>query len=144
MNKENKILLEETYNFFKIKRKRSVRIYVYLNLSLFTLSAIGIVLNIFALRLNNDILSKDFFIVVTILTASSSALSTIISTFKFKIKYQKWNKQIKDIKEEVKLYENNENDYSDEAEKDSILLGRILEIRGHTKRIENKEGINTI
>ena len=125
MDKVNKIYLE-----FKLKYRKTITLFLMINIIIFSLTAISILLNVFAIRKNEaGNTTKWLFVTIAILSSVSGLISSWMSIYRFRGK----NKNIKEVIEGIEIekqhYKDKIGDYSlEEAERIFIdNIERLLE-----------------
>lgn len=124
--------MEQVNNYYeKIVKKynKSKTIFYIINFLILFLSAIFIILNLFAIRYNpggND--TKWLFVTIAILTAISAFISSITSLYIFKTKQKEYFQKINALEEEKRKYLNEEDIYSNSTNKDKILIDKATNI----------------
>lgn len=129
--------INKIYNKLAKDHRRSFFLYTFLSITLFTLSAVLVVLNLFAIRMNpNQLLHEDqslkhqqyYFIAIVVLTAIAGTISGALSLFTFKKRAKIQRIQIERINNEVKKYKNNIETYKDQKNKDKKFVNNIKTI----------------
>lgn len=123
------------YNKLLKRYKTSLSLMVFLSVSSFFLSAVLVILNLFAIRMNPAKVISDpalrseqwYFIAIVIITTISGSISGILSLFTFKKKAKVKAKMIERIKKEINDYKKEEAQYS-KTQKDKIFIDNIKEI----------------
>lgn len=131
---------EEVNKMFEhIRRKKAVSqtVFITLNVSIFCLSASLIILNLFSVRWSpaNEDTTKWLFVVLSILVALSTFVTSLLSIFVYRRKSQEKSEKIEAIKREKKKFQNKEDVYSGTAREAEIKLieklNEILNIELH-------------
>ena len=123
------------YNKLLKRYETSFSLMVFLSVSAFFLSAVLVILNLFAIRMNPAKVISDpalrneqwYFIAIVIITTISGAISGVLSLFTFKKKAKIKVKMIERIRKEINNYKNEEAQYS-KTQKDKIFIDNIKEI----------------
>ena len=108
MDKVNNIYLE-----LKSKYKKSITIFLLLNIIVFSLTAISILLNIFTIRKNEaGDTTKWLFVTIAILSAVSGLISSIMSIYTFRKRNRNTKEIINSIEIEKRHFKDKSGDYS--------------------------------
>ena len=129
--------INKIYNQLSHRYRRSFILYTSLSVAVFSLSAVLVILNLFAVRMNpnrtlNDASLKHeqwYFIAIIALTAISGAISGALSLFTFKKRARYQQEQIDKINREIKNYKGSLEEYKrDGVNKDKKFIRNIQEI----------------
>ena len=128
MDKVNKIYLE-----LKNKYKKTMTIFLMLNIIIFILTSASILLNIFAIRKNEaGDTTKWLFVTIAILSAISGFISSLMSIYTFRKRNKKIRETIDGIEIEKKNFKEKSREYSlDNSEKSFVdNIERLLKKNG--------------
>lgn len=128
--------VDEIYEFFSQKEKKTNRIFIVLNVIAILLAAALIIMNLFAIRFNpvkangssNDSLIIWMFVAVSIVVGLAAATTSISSIFLFRKRATAYREKKEKIKEEQDKYKSNKGPYKKKADKDKTLIERVLKI----------------
>ena len=122
--------VKEIYNELHKKYTRSIIIHTSLNISIFIVSALIIVLNIFAIRKNpaNDSMTKWIFVVVAIMVAITGFFSSINSLFVLRKKNKDITTKIEKINIEKQLFKEKNKHYKKIDNDEELFIRNITEI----------------
>lgn len=129
--------INKIYNQLSHRYRRSFILYTSLSIAVFTLSAVLVILNLFAVRMNPNRTLHDaalkheqwYFIAIIALTAVSGAVSGALSLFTFKKRARYQQEQVDKINREIKNYKNSLEEYKrDGVNKDKKFIRNIQEI----------------
>lgn len=130
--------INKIYNKLAKDHSKSFFLYAFLSVTLFVLSAVLVVLNLFAIRMNpNQTLHDEepalkhqqyYFIAIVVLTAIAGTISGALSLFTFKKRAKIQRIQIERINNEVRKYKNNLEDYETTKHRDKKFVKNIRTI----------------
>lgn len=122
--------VNEIYNSLRKKYKRTNTTFTLINITIFAVSAIIIVLNIFAIRKNpaDESTVKWLFVTIAILTAVSAFISTFISLYVFRKRNKKIMEKTDKINHEKEQYNDNLGKYSEVKNKEALLIENVTTI----------------
>ncbi|AAT27593.1 hypothetical protein [[Mycoplasma] mobile] len=115
--------IKEQYKTFKKRYVVGYGIFLTLNIAIFAISSMLVVLNLFAIRLNNNQLSRPFFIAIAFITGSIAFFSSLNAFFEFKNLHKDLNDRIKMINEEMDEFKKSQTKYA----KDDIQFLKLFE-----------------
>lgn len=120
----------EIYSSLRKKYKRTTTTFMMINITIFAVSAIIIVLNIFAIRKNpaDEPTVKWLFVTIAILTAVSAFISTFISLYVFRKRNKKIMEKTDKINHEKEQYKDNLGKYSNVENKEALLIQIVTSI----------------
>lgn len=117
------------YKHWKHKHRRSVFVYILINMFIFSMLASTSVLNLWALKYGtNDIIVKIMFIIMAIMSAFGAFISGIISFFHYKRQVQLAQEKIGLIKNHWQWYSEKKVGIYDTNRRDINLLENVTEI----------------
>lgn len=127
--------VDQIHKFFKKKEKRSNRIFVLLNLISFSLAALLVILNLFAIRFNPVKLNhspKDniviwMFVAMSIITGVTAVVTGVMSFFVFRKRAAKYRDKKESIQSEQEAYKKREGHYADK-DRDHHLVENVTKI----------------
>jgi len=102
--------------YYKLKKRyiNSISFYIFLNLVLFSLAAGSVILNLYAIRFNNDVETKILFLVISGLTSASTLITAIYSIIYYRTNLSDVKRILKRINKNIKMYKSNESPYNDD------------------------------
>lgn len=123
------------FKTLKRKYQRSLFIFIFLSITSFILSAVLVILNLFAIRYNPGLHDHSLslkteqwlFICIVIISTISSLISSILSLFTFKKRAKIKKSKIEKIKIELQKYHDETGDYV-EGDKDRNLVNIVASI----------------
>lgn len=117
------------FRYLALKRKYFVSQFwfYFLNFLSFGTAAAIVVLNLFAIKLNNDADLKKLFVVMAIISATITFLTTIVSFFTLKKSAIKANHKLERIETEYKKFKDKKDDYKTK-EAEHLIIKRITYI----------------
>ena len=122
--------VNEIYLELKKRYKGSTRIFLLINLTIFIVSAVIIVLNVFAIRKNpaDQPFIKWLFVAVTILTAVSGFIGSLISLYVFRKRNKSILEKTDKIEFERKQHKEKAGDYALTTNRDAMLINKVTKI----------------
>lgn len=122
--------VKQIHHELVVKYKRTTRMYRIINVSAFFGTALVIILNIFAIRMNPTQESTTIwlFVSVAILTALTAFFSSILSFFVYRKRNKDISEKITKIELEKEDYKNNAGEYEKTNNNERLLIERITEI----------------
>lgn len=123
------IRVQRQYDLLLKKRKRSLTIYLVINISQIILTAIIIILNLYLVRMNKapELTTKWIFIMIAILVAITSAVSSYMSLMIYRKKSKILSDKQRKIVNELDKHEHKVEEYSGEYS-DEVLIKKVNEI----------------
>jgi hypothetical protein len=113
----------------KRKQKRTNAFYIFINILSFSITAGLIILNIFAIRWNNNKdINKMLFVAIAIVTGLVGATISITTLFNFKTNSQKFQNKINLIEIEKKKFESRKEECSKKNPQE-IFINKIIDIK---------------
>lgn len=121
---------------FKKKRKKSMGLYILLNMSIFTLAALLIILNLFTIRFN-PLKSAGYngwqknmwmFVLSSIFATISTFFSSLVAFFKYRQFVKESMKKIRDINALKVDFDNKINQFENPETRDAVLVEQVTEI----------------
>lgn len=92
--------IKEEHSTYKKKYRAGYTIFLSLNIIIFVISSILVVLNLFAIRLNESPISRPYFIAIAFITGTIAFLTSLNSFFEFKNLQKDFNEKIKFVENE--------------------------------------------
>lgn len=124
----------ESIKLLEKKFKRSIGLNISLSIILFTLTAVLVVLNLYAIRFNpgkevEELKSQQvIFLIITAMSTLTSFVGGIMHLFVFKKKAKQQSDKIKKIKIEINKHELETGRYENKLTKDETLVTRVANI----------------
>ena len=127
--------VNEIYDYFSKKERKSNIIFISLNLIAFGLAALLVILNLFAIRFNPVKLSPSsgddivvwMFVAMSIITGIIASVSSVMSFFVFRKRALKYKDKKELILKEQVAYDNKEGSYEGKN-RDKVLVEAVTKI----------------
>lgn len=124
------------FHDFKIKHRKSIVLYILLNMAIFTLAAGLILLNLYTIRFNPLKGSSDpsarrtmwMFVLSSVFATISTFFSSLVAFFKYRQFVKESMKKIRDITTLRTDYENSVKQFEDPETRETILVDQVTEI----------------